>query len=78
MTIVVVAAVVVAAVTLARPATASTRLVTVLPGDTMTSLVLREAPGMDVARAAEVVEQLNGLASPTVSSGMRLLFPAGR
>ena len=78
MTIVVTVALVVVAITLLRPVAPATRVVTVLPGDTMTSLVLREVPDMDVTRAAELIEELNGLTGATVSPGMRLAVPAER
>lgn len=46
------------------------------PGDTVGTIVLRELPDMDPARAMELVESLNGLADGTVPAGAVLRLPA--
>ncbi len=78
MTIVVTVALIIAAVVIANPAARPTRVVTVMPGDTMASFILREVPGMDMTRAVAMVEELNGLGGSSVRAGMRLIVPAAR
>ncbi|MBN9611349.1 MAG: hypothetical protein BGO26_11005 [Actinobacteria bacterium 69-20] len=78
MTIVVTAALIIAAIVIANPAARPTREVTVMPGDTMASFILREVPGMDITRAAAMIEDLNGLGDSSVRAGMRLIVPAAQ
>jgi len=78
MTVVVVAALVVGSLTVAlRPAFEPTRLVTVQPGDTLLSVVLRDMPDTDPAAAMRQVARLNALATDGVEAGSVLRIPAG-
>lgn len=76
MTVVVLGALVVVGMTVLRPVTPATQVVTVRPGDTLVSLIARELPGADMARAAELIEQMNGMRGADVTAGMRLVLPA--
>jgi len=77
MTLVVTAALIVGSLTVAlRPASEPTRLVTVQPGDTLLSLVLRDMPDSDPATAMQQVARLNTLAGG-VEVGSVLRIPAG-
>jgi hypothetical protein len=78
MTVVVTAAIVVGSLTAAlRPAEAPTRLVTVQPGDTLLTLVLRDLPDTDPAAAMQQVARLNSLGDGGVEVGTVLRIPAG-
>lgn len=78
MTLVVTAAILVAALLLAfRPVTVPTRFVTVQAGDTLASIVGRDLVGTDRAEAIALVESLNGLDGPAVEVGTVLRIPAG-
>lgn len=74
MTVVVAAALVVGLVTFFKPADPGREIV-VGPGDSMLSVVLREMPEVDPARAAELIEAANGLADGTLAPGMVLSIP---
>lgn len=75
MTLVVVAAVVVGLVTFFQSGSVPTREVVVGPSDSMLSVVLREMPQMDPARAAELIETANGLGDASLTPGMVLSIP---
>lgn len=78
MTIVVTAAVIVAAVTvLVHPAAPATAFVTVQPGDTLVSIAHQVAPRLATSDAVTLLESLNGLDAPSVEVGMVLRVPAG-
>lgn len=78
MTIVVTVAIVVGVVTFAlRSQAPETRSVTVLPGETLASIVMQELPDADFTRAAEVVANLNDLGGGAVAVGDVLRLPAG-
>lgn len=75
MTLVVVAAIVVGLVTFFQSGSVPAREVVVGPADSMLSVVLREMPQVDPARAAELVEAANGLADASLVPGMVLSIP---
>lgn len=78
MTAVVAAAVIIAALTVLGGRSVPTGdVVTVRPGDTVGTIVLRELPDMDPVRAMELVEAMNGLSDSVVPVGATLRLPAG-
>lgn len=78
MTVVVAAAAVVIGLTSWGSSGAPTRDTTVLPGDSMLSIALREMPDVDPARAAELIGAANGSADLRIVPGMTLAIPVER
>ncbi len=77
MTVIVVAAIIVGSITIAwHPASTPTVPVTVAPGESLQSIVVRDLPDRDPADAIRLVQQINGLASPVVPAGTVLQIPA--
>lgn len=77
MTVIVTLAIVVGALTmLLRPDVPATRTITVLPGETVASIVMRELPDADFSRAVDAVKDLNNLPGTGVFAGDVLSLPA--
>lgn len=78
MTLVAAVAVLVVSLVSINPSSAPTRDTVALPGDTMLSIALREMPGVDPARAAELIGAANGSADLRIVPGMTVAIPLER
>lgn len=75
MTVIVAAAVLVALLSSFGASPGQARSIVVQPGDTMLSIALQQMPGIDPARAAELIFAANGSTDLRLSPGASLVIP---